>query len=285
MPGAAELSQSTSTRLTIRPAGRLRAVEPVERRHAVGFLASRAARRRPRPVPAGAANAARGGRRRRGRRGATPARDALAEIGVARSRRGRDGSEHAGDQRRRGDRADGDDAPTTRVLVLSASNQDADVMDAIMAGACGYLLKDSSIHDLVTGIRAAANGESLISPAIAVEGSRAAAGGEPCRARGGGRRALRPRDAGSAPDRERQRQRPDRRRAAHQPEDGQEPHLEHPDEAPDREPDPGGGLRRPFRARLRPPNSGVRLPPSAASTRGPSRACLTEPCPGDCPSI
>ena len=36
-------------------------------------------------------------------------------------------------------------APTTRVLVLSASDQDADVMDAIMAGACGYLLKDSSI--------------------------------------------------------------------------------------------------------------------------------------------
>jgi DNA-binding NarL/FixJ family response regulator len=60
-------------------------------------------------------------------------------------------------------------APTTRVLVLSASNQDADVMDAIMAGACGYLLKDSSIHDLVTGIRAAANGESLISPAIATK--------------------------------------------------------------------------------------------------------------------
>jgi DNA-binding NarL/FixJ family response regulator len=60
-------------------------------------------------------------------------------------------------------------APTTRVLVLSASNQDADVMDAIMAGACGYLLKDSSIHDLVTGIRAAANGESLISPAIAAK--------------------------------------------------------------------------------------------------------------------
>jgi DNA-binding NarL/FixJ family response regulator len=58
-------------------------------------------------------------------------------------------------------------APTTRVLVLSASNQDADVMDAIMAGACGYLLKDSSIHDLVAGIQAAANGESLISPAIA----------------------------------------------------------------------------------------------------------------------
>jgi DNA-binding NarL/FixJ family response regulator len=58
-------------------------------------------------------------------------------------------------------------APSTRVLVLSASDQDADVMEAIMAGACGYLLKDSSINDLIAGIRAAANGESLISPAIA----------------------------------------------------------------------------------------------------------------------
>ncbi len=36
-----------------------------------------------------------------------------------------------------------------------------------MAGACGYLLKDSSINELIAGIRAAANGESLISPAIA----------------------------------------------------------------------------------------------------------------------
>jgi DNA-binding NarL/FixJ family response regulator len=58
-------------------------------------------------------------------------------------------------------------APLTRVLVLSASDQDADVMDAIMAGACGYLLKEASIGELLAGIRAAATGESLISPAIA----------------------------------------------------------------------------------------------------------------------
>lgn len=58
-------------------------------------------------------------------------------------------------------------APLTRVLVLTISDQDADVMDAIMAGACGYLLKDASIHDLIAGIRAAARGESLVSPAIA----------------------------------------------------------------------------------------------------------------------
>ena len=42
-------------------------------------------------------------------------------------------------------------------------------MDAVMAGACGYLLKDSSIQDLIMGIRAAAAGESLISPQIAAK--------------------------------------------------------------------------------------------------------------------
>jgi len=58
-------------------------------------------------------------------------------------------------------------APLTRVLVLTISDQDADVMDAILAGACGYLLKDSSIDELLAGIAAAAAGESLVSPAIA----------------------------------------------------------------------------------------------------------------------
>ena len=58
-------------------------------------------------------------------------------------------------------------APLTRVVVLTISADDDDVMDAVMAGACGYLLKDSSIEDLITGIRAAAAGESLISPQIA----------------------------------------------------------------------------------------------------------------------
>jgi len=58
-------------------------------------------------------------------------------------------------------------SPLTRVIVLSISDEDADVMDAIVAGACGYLLKDSSISDVITGIRSAAVGASLISPAIA----------------------------------------------------------------------------------------------------------------------
>ncbi len=60
-------------------------------------------------------------------------------------------------------------APLTRVVMLTISDSDADVMDAILAGACGYLLKDSSIQDLMAGIQAASRGESLISPSIAAK--------------------------------------------------------------------------------------------------------------------
>ena len=58
-------------------------------------------------------------------------------------------------------------APLTRVLVLTISDQDGDVMDAILAGACGYLLKDSSIQELMRGIESAGSGESIVSPTIA----------------------------------------------------------------------------------------------------------------------
>ena len=58
-------------------------------------------------------------------------------------------------------------APLTRVLVLTISEQDEDVMDAILAGACGYLLKDASISELMAGIGSAAVGESRVSPIIA----------------------------------------------------------------------------------------------------------------------
>ncbi len=60
-------------------------------------------------------------------------------------------------------------APLTRVVVLTISDEDADVLDAILAGACGYLLKDASIDELLAGIRAASRGESLISPGIAAK--------------------------------------------------------------------------------------------------------------------
>ena len=60
-------------------------------------------------------------------------------------------------------------APLTRVVMLTISDGEADVMDAIFAGACGYLLKDSSIQELMAGIHAAARGESPVSPPIAAK--------------------------------------------------------------------------------------------------------------------
>jgi DNA-binding NarL/FixJ family response regulator len=57
--------------------------------------------------------------------------------------------------------------PAARVLVLSVSAEEADVTDAILAGAMGYVLKDSPVEEVVAGIEAASRGESLISPRIA----------------------------------------------------------------------------------------------------------------------
>lgn len=58
-------------------------------------------------------------------------------------------------------------APLARVLVLTVFVDDEHIIDALLAGACGYVLKDAPIEQIVEGIRAAARGESLISPRIA----------------------------------------------------------------------------------------------------------------------
>jgi DNA-binding NarL/FixJ family response regulator len=59
--------------------------------------------------------------------------------------------------------------PSAEVLILTGSGDENDVVDAIMAGACGYLLKQCSADDLAAGIRAAAEGESVIAPSIAAK--------------------------------------------------------------------------------------------------------------------
>jgi DNA-binding NarL/FixJ family response regulator len=59
--------------------------------------------------------------------------------------------------------------PLARVVVLTISDRDEDVVEAILAGACGYLLKDASVQDLVRGIESASVGEALISPHIAAK--------------------------------------------------------------------------------------------------------------------
>ena len=60
-------------------------------------------------------------------------------------------------------------SPLTRVLVLTISADEESVVDAIAAGACGYLLKGTSLESLVAGIEAAVAGESVVSPAIAAK--------------------------------------------------------------------------------------------------------------------
>lgn len=54
--------------------------------------------------------------------------------------------------------------PDTRVLVLSSNDEDARIVEAVQAGAFGYILKDADASDLLRGIRAAFRGEHLLSP-------------------------------------------------------------------------------------------------------------------------
>jgi DNA-binding NarL/FixJ family response regulator len=59
--------------------------------------------------------------------------------------------------------------PGVRVLVLTVLADEGTVVDAIVAGASGYLLKDASLDQILNGIDAAARGEALISPRIATK--------------------------------------------------------------------------------------------------------------------
>ncbi len=61
----------------------------------------------------------------------------------------------------------GTDAPSVPVLVLTVSDDSDDVASAVMAGARGYVLKDSGEAEIVAAIRAVAQGETVISPEIA----------------------------------------------------------------------------------------------------------------------
>ncbi len=59
------------------------------------------------------------------------------------------------------------DLPGVRVLVLTTYETDTDILRAVEAGATGYLLKDTPREQLVAGVRAAARGETALSPSVA----------------------------------------------------------------------------------------------------------------------
>jgi DNA-binding NarL/FixJ family response regulator len=56
---------------------------------------------------------------------------------------------------------------TARVLVLTTYDTDSYVLPAIEAGATGYLLKDAPRAELLRAVRAAAQGQAVLSPSVA----------------------------------------------------------------------------------------------------------------------
>lgn len=56
--------------------------------------------------------------------------------------------------------------PQIAIIILTTYNEDDLMVRGLQAGACGYLLKDTSLDSLLNAIRAAARGEILIQPDI-----------------------------------------------------------------------------------------------------------------------
>ena len=57
--------------------------------------------------------------------------------------------------------------PEVRVLMLSASGERQDVLDAVTAGASGYVLKSAQLSELVEAVRATAAGQAVFTPGLA----------------------------------------------------------------------------------------------------------------------
>jgi DNA-binding NarL/FixJ family response regulator len=66
--------------------------------------------------------------------------------------------------------------PEIKVLVLTTYDDDEWVFDAIRAGACGYLLKDTSREEVVRAVKGTAAGKTFVDPSIAGKVLRQAAG-------------------------------------------------------------------------------------------------------------
>jgi DNA-binding NarL/FixJ family response regulator len=57
--------------------------------------------------------------------------------------------------------------PSARVLILSASGEQQDVLDAVKAGATGYLVKSASRQELIDAVRRVAVGDTVFTPGLA----------------------------------------------------------------------------------------------------------------------
>jgi DNA-binding NarL/FixJ family response regulator len=59
------------------------------------------------------------------------------------------------------------DDPSARVLILSASGEQDDVLEAVKAGATGYLVKSASREELIAAVRRVSVGDSVFTPGLA----------------------------------------------------------------------------------------------------------------------
>jgi len=59
------------------------------------------------------------------------------------------------------------DAPEASIVVLTSFVDQKRILEALHAGACGYILKDAHAHEVFAAVRAAAAGESPLDPKVA----------------------------------------------------------------------------------------------------------------------
>jgi DNA-binding NarL/FixJ family response regulator len=60
-------------------------------------------------------------------------------------------------------------APSTKIIILTISDEEEDLFEAIRAGASGYLLKDIPLDEVADTVRAVHGGQSLINPSMAAK--------------------------------------------------------------------------------------------------------------------
>ncbi|HET6448393.1 MAG TPA: response regulator transcription factor [Conexibacter sp.] len=74
---------------------------------------------------------------------------------------------------------------TARVVVLTLFDDDASMLEALLAGAAGYVLKEATLEQIVATVRAAAAGDAVIPPRVAPEVLRRLRAAEPTHTRDG----------------------------------------------------------------------------------------------------
>src|SRR5262249_49090797 len=143
------------------------------------------------------------------------------------------------------------EVPDVEVIIITTFDLDEYVIEALRAGAVGFLVKDSPPERIIYAVRAVARGDALIAPEVTRRLLGRFVSTMPARARGrpSPRRPPPARARRAARDRRRPQQRGDRRAPLPRGEHGQGPRAADARQAGPGEPRAGGDLRLRDRAR------------------------------------